>query len=204
MKDVINFLKVRRSVTAKNMVTGFVNDDDLNSILSCGVRVPDHGALTPWLLTVIRDEARYRIGNEILAPEFISSNPKASKEEIDYERNRFSRASVVIGVLSKPVSHPKIPLWEMELSSGAVCENLLIAAQSLGYAAQWLTEWYSYNETMIREIGGDPKTDKIAGFIYIGDKEKLPIERRRPMREKVIKYLLSIALIKWKEYYTLM
>ena len=117
------------------------------------------------------------------------SDPEASKEEIDYERKRFSRASVVIGVLSKPVSHPKIPLWEMELSSGAVCENLLIAAQSLGYAAQWLTEWYSYNETMIREIGGDPKTDKIAGFIYIGDKEKLPIERRRPMREKVIKYL---------------
>ena len=77
----------------------------------------------------------------------------------------------------------------MELSSGAVCENLLIAAQSLGYAAQWLTEWYSYNETMIREIGGDPKTDKIAGFIYIGDKEKLPIERRRPLKEKVIKFL---------------
>ena len=47
MKDIINFLKVRRSVTAKNMVTGFVNDDDLNSILSCGIRVPDHGALTP-------------------------------------------------------------------------------------------------------------------------------------------------------------
>ena len=42
---------------------------------------------------------------------------------------------------------------------------------------------------MIREIGGDPKTDKIAGFIYIGDKEKLPIERRRPVREKVIKFL---------------
>ena len=42
---------------------------------------------------------------------------------------------------------------------------------------------------MIREIGGDPKTDKIAGFIYIGDKEKLPIERRRPVREKVINFL---------------
>ena len=77
----------------------------------------------------------------------------------------------------------------MELSSGAVCENLLIAAQSLGYAAQWLTEWYSYNETMIREIGGDPKTDKIAGFIYIGDKVKQPIERRRPLKEKVINFL---------------
>ena len=189
MKNIIQFLQTRRSVTAKNMISTFVNDDDLNSILSCGIRVPDHGALTPWLLTVIKDEARYRIGNEILAAEFKSSNPEASKEEIDYEKNRFIRASVIIGVLSKPVLHPKIPLWEMELSSGAVCENLLIAAQSLGYAAQWLTEWYSYNQTMIREIGGNPQTDKIAGFIYIGNKVKQPIERRRPVKEKVIKFL---------------
>ena len=189
MKDVINFLQSRRSVTAKNMDSSFVTDDDLNNILSCGIRVPDHGALTPWILTVIKDEARYRIGNKILAPEFKLNNPDASKEEIEYERNRFNRASVVIGVLSKPVSHPKIPLWEMELSAGAVCANLLIAAQSLGYAAQWLTEWYSYNKIMIKEIGGDPKTDKIAGFIYIGDKVKQPIERRRPLKEKVIKFL---------------
>ena len=189
MKDVINFLQSRRSVTAKNMNSGFVADDDLNNILDCGIRVPDHGALTPWILTVIKDEARYRIGNKILAPEFKLNNPDASKEEIEYERNRFIRASVVIGVLSKPVSHPKIPLWEMELSAGAVCANLLIAAQSLGYAAQWLTEWYSYNKIMIREVGGDPKTDKIAGFIYIGDKVKQPIERRRPLKEKVIKFL---------------
>ena len=189
MKDVINFLQSRRSVTAKNMDSSFVTDDDLNNILSCGIRVPDHGALTPWILTVIRDDARYRIGNKILAPEFKLNNPDASKEEIEFERNRFLIASVVIGVLSKPVSHPKRPLWEMELSAGAVCANLLIAAQSLGYAAQWLTEWYSYNKIMIREIGGDPKTDKIAGFIYIGDKVKQPIERRRPLKEKVIKFL---------------
>jgi len=189
MKDVINFLQSRRSVTAKNMDSSFVTDDDLNNILACGIRVPDHGALTPWNLTVIKDEARYRIGNKILAPEFKLNNPDASKEEIEYERNRFIRASVVIGVLSKPVSHPKIPLWEMELSAGAVCANLLIASQSLGYAAQWLTEWYSYNKIMIKEVGGDPKTDKIAGFIYIGDKVNQPIERRRPLKEKVIKFL---------------
>ena len=189
MKNVINFLKTRRSVTAKNMVSGFVTDDDLNNILSCAIRVPDHGALTPWLLTVIKDKARNRIGNEILAREFEARNAEASEEEIDFERHRFLRASVVIGVLFKPVSHPKIPLWEMELSTGAVCSNILTAAQSLGYAAQWLTEWYSYNESMIRELGGNPEADKIAGFIYIGDKEKAPIERRRPIKEKVVQFL---------------
>ena len=171
------------------MNASHIKESDLNDILACGIRVPDHGALNPWLLTVIKDNARSRIGEEILVPEFIQNNPEATQDEIDFEKNRFLRASVVIAVLFKPVSHPTIPSWEMELSVGAVCSNILVAAQSLGYAAQWLTEWYSYNERMIKEVGGKPEFDKLAGFIYIGNKEKEPVERRRPKIENVINYL---------------
>ena len=191
MKNIIKFLQTRRSITAKNMICNQVNEDDLDDILSCGVRVPDHGALNPWELIVIKGDAKLRIGNDILADEYQLNNPDASEDEINYERNRLCRASVVIAVLFKPVSHPKIPFWEMQLSSGAVCSNLLVAAQSLGYAAQWLTEWYAYNNSMIKELGGNPETDKIAGFIYIGDEDKTPIERRRPNKEKVIRYITS-------------
>jgi nitroreductase len=189
MKNIIDFLQIRRSVTAKSMTNENFNDEDLNIILDCGIRVPDHGALNPWKITVIKNDAKLRIGNDVLAKEFKINYPEASEDEIDYERKRFCRASVVIAVLFKPVSHPKIPLWEMELSAGAVCTTLLIASQSLGYAAQWLTEWYAYNRNMIKELGGNPDTDKIAGFIYIGNKDKSPIERRRPKKENVIEYL---------------
>jgi len=191
MKNVIKFLQSRRSITAKNMICNEVNEDDLEDILSCGIRVPDHGALNPWELIVINGNAKLRLGNDILAKEYHLNNPEASVDDINFERSRLCRASVVIAVLFKPISHPKIPFWEMQLSSGAVCSNLLIAAQSLGYAAQWLTEWYAYNNSMIKELGGNPATDKIAGFIYIGDKEKTPIERRRPIKEKVIRYITS-------------
>jgi nitroreductase len=191
MKNIIKFLQSRRSITAKNMIDHNINEDDLDTILNCGIRVPDHGALNPWKLIVIKNNARLRIGNDILAKEFKINNPEATEEELDYERKRFCRASVIIAVLFKPVSHPKIPLWEMELSSGAVCTTLLIAAQSLGYAAQWLTEWYAYSKTLIIELGGNPDTDKVAGFIYIGNKEKDPIERRRPKKENVIDFLIE-------------
>ena len=191
MKNIIKFLQTRRSITAKNMICNEVNEDDLEDILSCGIRVPDHGALNPWELIVINGNAKLRLGNDILAKEYHLNNPEASVDDINFERSRLCRASVVIAVLFKPVSHPKIPFWEMQLSSGAVCSNLLIAAQSLGYAAQWLTEWYAYNNSMIKELGGNPETDKIAGFIYIGDKDKTPIERRRPSKEKVIRYITS-------------
>ncbi|MDG2197991.1 MAG: nitroreductase family protein [SAR324 cluster bacterium] len=57
-------------------------------------------------------------------------------------------------VISTPVKDTKIPTWEMQLSAGAVCQNLLIAAQSYSYAAQWLTEWYSDNDNVLCALGG--------------------------------------------------
>ena len=44
-------------------------------------------------------------------------------------------------------------------------------------------------EEVLKEFGGDPKTDKIAGFIYIGNKQKEPIERRRPIKNKIINFI---------------
>ena len=77
----------------------------------------------------------------------------------------------------------------MHLSSGAVCMNLLSCAQSLGYAAQWLTEWYAYNDRMLEYFGGTKDKDKIAGFIYIGHKIDEPNERKRPDPYDVVTFL---------------
>ena len=123
---------------------------------------------------------------DIIHAEFAAANPDAKPEVEEIEKGRLQRADVVIAVLSTPVEHPKIDVWEMQLSAGAVCTTLLYAAQSFGYAAQWLTEWYAYSDRMLTELGGRPGTDRIAGFIYIGEKIKPPIERTRPDPDKVI------------------
>jgi nitroreductase len=49
-----NFFSKRRSVVAKKMSPDPINEKDLNSILQAGIRVPDHGALSPWKLKVIQ------------------------------------------------------------------------------------------------------------------------------------------------------
>ena len=185
----IDFLEKRRSVTAKRMARGNVKKDHLRQILSVGIRVPDHGALKPWRLVVITGAKRKQIDDEVIVPEIMRANPDATAENILVEKTRFQRADVVIAVISSPVNHKTIPKWEMQLSAGAVCTTLLYAAQSLGYAAQWLTEWYAYNKKMIKTIGGDPDKEQIAGFIYIGEKLNPPIERIRPNFETVVSYL---------------
>lgn len=185
----IDFLGNRRSVTAKKMIRGKIKKDHLRQILSVGIRVPDHGALKPWRLVVITGAKRKQIDEEVIFPEFMKANPNASPEKQSIEKIRLQRADVVIAVISSPVQHKSIPEWEMQLSAGAVCTTLLYAAQSLDYAAQWLTEWYSYNQKMLETIGGIPKKEKIAGFIYIGEKLAAPLERTRPTFETVVSYL---------------
>ncbi|MBH89272.1 MAG: nitroreductase [Magnetovibrio sp.] len=184
----IDFLKSRRSVTAKKMAQGKVAKKHLKLILEAGLRVPDHGALKPWRLVVITGAKRKEIDEKVIFSEYKNINPNASAELQEIERTRLQRADVVIAVISTPVEHKKITRWEMQLSAGAVCTTLLYAAQSLDYAAQWLTEWYSYNDQMLITLGGVPGKDQIAGFIYIGERVTIPFERTRPELETTVSY----------------
>ena len=189
MNSITDFLINRRSTTAKKMIDGNVSEDHLKTIIDCGIRVPDHAALNPWKLVVIKGNARNELGENVLAKEYLKENKSAGPDELLREKNRFLRANVIIAVLCTPRENTKIPKWEMELSVGAVCQNLLIAAQSYNYAAQWLTEWYAYNNEVLKELGGDPNKDKIAGFIYIGVKDGEPKERKRPQYNNVVRLL---------------
>ena len=109
MNDIINFLKNRRSVTAKKMKDGHVSDEHLNEIIECGIRVPDHAALNPWRLIIIRGDTRRVLGESVLGTEFLNINKNSTEDEILRETNRFLRANVIIVVLFSPVEGTKIP-----------------------------------------------------------------------------------------------
>ena len=184
-----SFFAKRRSVQAKKVSSEKIPDHHISEILEAGIRVPDHGALNPWKIKVIIGDKLKQVDEQVILDEYKRLNPLAGEEFINIESTRLQRASVVFAVLSTPVDHPKIPKWEMGLSSGAVCMNLLSCAQSLGYAAQCLTELYAYNQKMLNYLGGREGIDRISGFIYVGHKKEEPNERRRPDPKKIITYI---------------
>jgi len=184
-----SFFSKRRSVMAKKMSPDPINEEDLNSILQAGIRVPDHGALSPWKIKVIKGKSLKKVDEDVILPQFLKNNVEASEVAKEIESKRLQRAGAVIVVLSTPIDHQSIPRWEMQLSSGAVCMNLLSCAQSMGYAVQWLTEWYSYDDQVLSYLGGKVGTDRISGFIYIGHKIDEPNERKRPDPTAIISYI---------------
>lgn len=177
--EVTAFLETRRSNLAKMMIGAGPSEAELSRLLKIAARVPDHRKLAPWRFIVFKGDARRDIGVHIRKA-FEAENPDMPEERKAFEAARFLRAPIVVAVVSAPVECPRgTPEWEQILSSGAVCYNLVMAAQSLGFAAQWLTEWYSYNEAVTTAMGLTGR-ERIAGLIYMGDTETLPTERARP------------------------
>src|ERR1700685_2377955 len=137
----IDLLLSRRSGSAKAMTGPGPDDDELRIILTAAARVPDHGKLFPWRFILFEGEARALFG-EVLAQ--CLPTEEATPERRAMERGRFLRAPVIVAVISRVREGIPIPVWEQELSAGAVCQTVLIAATALGYVANWLTEWCAF------------------------------------------------------------
>lgn len=190
MSDSLNLLRTRRSTALKDLTVPAPEGEVLHTLLTIATRVPDHGKLCPWRLVLIREAAALKLG-ELAAARLAALQPEASEAELAYEQSRFIRAPLCIAVLSTPVADRK-PVWEQELSAGAVCMNLLLAAEALGFGAKWLTEWVAYDEALRAAIGGGP-ADKIAGFIYLGTKTAATPDRERPTLADVVRELYSLS-----------
>jgi len=184
MPDAIDLLKIRRSVKPREMEGPGPSPVELETILTIGARVPDHGKLTPWRFIVFEGDARVRAG-EVIAKVFARKNPQATSAEIDVEKRRLTDAPLVIGVVSFTKPHPKVPPWEQEMSAGASAMNIVTAATALGYGACWLSGWFSFDRDVLTGLG--LKTDeKLAGFIHIGSVSKPSEDRPRPVLSDIV------------------
>ena len=180
----LDLLLSRRSGSAKTMREPGPSREQLAAILKAGARAPDHGKLFPWRFIVFEGDARERFGQ--MLGDILEAEGERDRQ-IDEEKKRFLRAPVVVGVISSARELIKIPVWEQELSAGAVCQNLLIAAHASGFVANWITEWYAYHPQVKERLGLKPG-ERVAGFIYIGTSAVELEERPRPDMDKIVSY----------------
>ena len=184
MPDAIELLKTRRSMKPREMTGPGPSPAEIETILTIGARVPDHGKLSPWRFIVFEGDARVRAG-EIIAGVFTKKNPQATAAEIEVEQKRLTDAPLVIGVVSFTRPHPKVPAWEQELSAGASAMNIVTAATALGYGACWLTGWFAFDRDVLDGFGLKPD-EKLVGLIHIGNVTKPGEDRPRPALSDIV------------------
>ena len=172
--ETLALMSQRRSASAQTLQAPGPDADQLADLLRLAARVPDHGKMTPWRFVVLEGEAKARLVERLRALAASQPNP--------------AKAAAALGKMSAPplgvvvVSSPREggqPVWEQQMSAAAVCMNLLLAAQAMGYGANWITDWYSYAPEAMAMLGLGG-AEQVAGVVYLGAPSEAPLERVRP------------------------
>jgi nitroreductase len=178
--ETLVFLSRRRSASAMTLTGPGPGPADLRAMLTLAARVPDHGKLSPWRFVVLAggDKARFVEGLAAIA----ATRPDAAKAAAKLGKIRTPPTTVA--VVSRLVPGD-IPEWEQRLSAGAACTLLVVAAQAMGFGANWITDWYAYDPAALRLLGLG-EGEQLAGYIQLGTAAEAPLERVRPDIDSVV------------------
>ena len=172
--ETLALLARRRSASAPALVAPGPSPEELHELIRLAARVPDHGKLCPWRFVILEGEAKAALVREYerLAP--TQPNPDKAMAALAKLRN----PPTTVAVISRTVEC-NIPEWEQVLSSAAVCQTFLIAADAMGYGANWITDWYAYDGEA-RALLGVSAHEQVAGYVHLGMASETPLERVRP------------------------
>lgn len=172
MTPVEDFLLTRRSRSLRHLEAAPTRAQ-IDTILTAGSRVPDHGKLEPWRFVVLEKPALTRIAQ--VAESHIERVGAPSLAASQYTDSPFA-----VVVLASPRLNHKIPVIEQTYSTGAVCVSVVNAALAAGLGAVWLSGMLSHDATFAAEAFGAEAHESVAGIIHIGTCDTAPSDRPRP------------------------
>jgi nitroreductase len=182
LSSPLEYLRSRRSGRPREMVAPGPSPEQLGEMIALAARTPDHGKLSPWRFVIVDAEQREEFA-ALLRHAMLAKDPQSTAVQLA-KAEEFARCGeALVVLLSAPVHGHKIPVWEQELSAGAVAMNLLHAAHTLGFVGGWLTGWAAYDPVVRRAfcVG----EERIAGFFFFGSPGQPLAERPRPDLESI-------------------
>lgn len=183
--DILESIKTRHSVG--KVKADALPRDLIEKLLDAGNDAPNHHKVRPWRFVVMTGDGRKKLG-DVMAASQSARQPDLPPETFDKTRALPLRAPAVIAVgVDKPVDS-KPPELENYAAVAAACQNILLAAHSLGLGAIWRTgEWV--NDLKVKEFLGFAPDQHIIGFLYVGYPEAVGEFAPRPSFEDRTKWV---------------
>jgi nitroreductase len=163
LNTTIELLQTR--VSCGKLAAPAPNELELEQILRCGLRAPDHGRLKPWRFHVVQDLARNKLG-EVFAS-VARAQQECAQSKIDKCLNMSMRAPLIIVVVCEPQLDTKIPVSDQQLAVGAAVQNMQVAISALGYSSIWRTGDMAH-APIVKQAFNVSEHGSIAALLYIG------------------------------------
>ena len=177
-------LATRRSGKARDMIAPGPDAAQLRDIITLALRTPDHGKLAPWRIVTVADNQRDAFA-ALLKKAWVAENPGAAGLDLSALDQFAHQAPTLLILVSTPVPGGKIPVWEQQMSAGAVGMNLLHAAHAHGFVGSWLTGWAAYSPAVASTFGARAG-DTIVGYFFLGTAGGELSERPRPEYDETV------------------
>lgn len=162
---LIGALLNRRSVRPRRLSPPGPGPDGLQAIVRAGLRAPDHGALRPWRLIHLTDRDR-------LAEAFIAAErelrPDGGPEMIARAEERAASGPCLLALVARiQQDHPAVPVHEQWVAVGAALNQMLLAADALGFAGGILSGRKTETAALRRALH-IADGEHIVGFLTFG------------------------------------
>ena len=125
--DAMELLRTRES--ASKLAAPGPSDAELDQILACAGRAPDHGKLRPWRFVIVEADKRAAFG-EVLAASMRRKMPDASGDALDRERAKAMRAPTIVVVAAHVAKGHRIPEIEQIAAASAAAQTIMLAAST--------------------------------------------------------------------------
>lgn len=176
-------IKSRRSVFPESYTLEEIPTQLIEQILESANYAPTHKLTQPWRFTVIRKEAKTKLG-EALGEIYkkVVAAEKFLQKKYDSFGQKTSQANVILAI-NIQFHEDKLPNWEEIAAVGCAVQNMALTAESLNIGAYWSSP------PLIDYLGdflGLGENEKCYGLFYMGyhNVEPRPANRT-PMSEKV-------------------
>lgn len=185
--NFIEFLIQRQSTPAKCLTEPAPSHEELQQLMAAAESAPDHGALKPWRFIVISGSARDALGH-LFVEALLKRAPETEASLQERERERALRAPMLIAAIARlDPEHPKVPATEQLLAAAAATQQLMLAANHLGYGTVWLTGSRVYDRNVMQGLGLTDE-EQLIGLINIGTATSTGATRQPHRRKTDVTY----------------
>lgn len=185
--DVWTTLAARRHVALRRLQAPGPDDAALARIMEAAAQAPDHGCLLPWRFVLIPAARRDDLG-AVFEEAAVRRDPAADDEARASARAKAFHAPCLLVAILVDAPGTAIPVEEKLISLGCALQNVLLAAQALGFASG-LASGGALESPAMRTLLDLQPHERAVCFIGIGTGEAKKTPRVRPQPGQLFKTL---------------
>jgi len=179
---LLHIIKTRRSIFPASFIAKEISLDILTQILEAANYAPSHKLTQPWRFTVIRKEAKTRLGLRMAEHYKAGAGENFLQKKYDSFIEKAAQADCILAINVQ--FHPdKLPAWEEVASTACAVQNMALAAHAFNIGGYWSTPGIIHHLDDFLQLNAD---EKCHGLFYLGYHNAPEAEAKRtPMADKI-------------------